>query len=74
MKDVEELLYEVKEDYFEDHSENCRECPHYTVIPDMYGTGDSPTGYECEGEIAECPGVIAFVADFICEINDIMKG
>lgn len=23
------------------------ECRYLRVIPDMYGTGDSPTGYEC---------------------------
>ena len=31
-------------------------CEHLLIVPDMYDTGDSPTGYECEAPSRrECP-------------------
>lgn len=35
---------------------NVAECPHCRVTPDIYATGDSPTGYECTAASASnCP-------------------
>lgn len=32
------------------------DCQYLVVIPDMYDTGDSPTGYDCEAQSRkDCP-------------------
>jgi hypothetical protein len=33
-----------------------RDCKYLREIPDIYGTGDSPTGYNCDAnKYVECP-------------------
>lgn len=45
-KELDELYFESLED---DNFENCPEdCHNLIRTPDMFGTGDSPTGYDCD--------------------------
>lgn len=52
--DAQEYLFEGVE--FPGDCEEI-ECGHLGATPDGYGTGDSPTLYECGGCAEECPVV-----------------
>lgn len=44
----------------EAHSEidipaECGDCSALVTIPDMFGTGDSPTDYSCSSCLGDCP-------------------
>lgn len=38
------------------------ECRYLVTTDDAYGTGDSPTEYECNGDYKSCPRVSAIVS------------
>jgi len=47
--------------------DQCREdCIQMIITPDINGTGDSPTGYECDCPKArECPVVIEQIEEYL---------
>jgi len=49
---LEELMYQVFEDFT-----CCKDCAYCEATEDGYGTGDSPTLYECTGVPSECMGL-----------------
>ena len=53
-KELEERHFQKQEDV---NFENCpNDCEYLLIVPDMYGTGDSPTGYDCDCPLRKyCP-------------------
>ena len=56
LDEFREGLKQLKEEKFEavDMPQDCDDCPYLRTTPDMYGTGDSPTDYECNGSADTC--------------------
>jgi|15BtaG_2_1085339.scaffolds.fasta_scaffold43803_4 hypothetical protein len=50
-------LHELQDQVFEDFS-SCKECEYCEETRDPYGTGDSPTMYECTAIPNECEQVM----------------
>jgi len=51
-----DYLDRLKDQVFDDFT-YCKDCDYCEATKDGYGTGDSPTLYECIGEPADCVGV-----------------
>ena len=61
---TEQVFDSIQEAAFEDFQENCIGCDYLLKTPDGYGTGDSPTVYECEvDDNKDCPVVVEFIQD-----------
>ena len=64
---VEQIHERILDNHFP--CSDCRNCKDYTETPDMYGTGDSPTDYECGGLPEKCP----IVRDIIERMGGLLK-
>ena len=61
---IEQIFCLIHEEAFDDFQENCIGCDYLLKTPDGYGTGDSPTVYECEvDDNKDCPVVVEFIQD-----------
>ncbi len=55
LETAREVIYEA----VSEEGDECHDCPYWSGTPDAYGTGDSPTLYECAVDgIENCIGVM----------------
>lgn len=55
---AKEIVYERIFEYCQEDGKYCEDCPYSEGTKDGYGTGDSPTLYECVADShVDCVGV-----------------
>lgn len=71
---IEAFMSSVQSAAFDDHGRNCDGCRHYLVTHDMYGTGDSPTDYECiVDDLEDCPHVFSAAEELAGDLGYRLK-
>ena len=67
MKSPLAIIEEVHE--MVDMPDDCGACPHLIAMDDGYGTGDSPTMYECGASSRCCPEVKMALEEALVEME-----